>query len=216
MQALRSRKALVLILAALVTLAGTASIATAHGGNDAQIHSCVTKVGGVVRIIPATSSCIALTEDPLDWNIQGIQGPAGPTGRRGAPGPQGPAGPPGPPGPIGPAGPRGVAGPAGPIGPAGPAGPSGPAGSPGPTGPTGPSGLAKVHVVSENVPFSAGTANRRVSCPAGELAIGGGFFMNTGDQVFQSAPEGNPPTAWVVGKNGGANSVFIYVLCAAP
>src|ERR1041385_9129186 len=109
----------------------------------------------------------------------------------------------------------GATGAAGPTGPTGPIGPTGPAGPTGPTGPQGASGVANLHVVSQNVSFPSGTANREVDCPSGEHATGGGFLMNTGDVPFQSSPNLSA-TGWIVGKNGSANSVIIYVVCAAP
>lgn len=49
----------------------------AHGGDDAQIHSCVKSDSGNVRIVGADEACKE-NEEALDWNIQGEQGPSGP------------------------------------------------------------------------------------------------------------------------------------------
>lgn len=87
-----SRRLPVGILAVTIGLAGTTTIALAHGGGTSKIHSCVTKIGGVVRIVEASNNCL-LTESPLDWNAQGPAGPQGAVGSRGPAGPQGPQGP---------------------------------------------------------------------------------------------------------------------------
>jgi hypothetical protein len=73
-------------IGALVALGllGTATWASAHGGDLGLIHACVT-TSGQLRIVGANESC-AGSESPVDWNIQGASGPAGPQG------PQGPAG----------------------------------------------------------------------------------------------------------------------------
>jgi hypothetical protein len=80
------------------------TVASAHGGDTALIHSCVHKSNGNVRIVGADDSCHANTETALDWNAEGAGGPAGPQG------PIGPEGPAGPEGPVGPAGPAGLSG----------------------------------------------------------------------------------------------------------
>ena len=76
---------------------GTATFAAAHGGAAGQVHACVTKIGGLVRIVDSSNTCL-LTESPLDWGLQGPPGPQGPVGAQGPAGTQGPAGPQGVPG----------------------------------------------------------------------------------------------------------------------
>lgn len=144
-----------LLVTGLVVLT-SAAVAQAHGGYAAKIHSCVTKVGGTVRVVDATNTCL-LTESPLDWNVQGAAGPMGPQG------PAGPAGSGGAPGP------KGDTGPAGPGGPAGPAGPTGPAG-----------GVRGAHEVFVLSPHDANDKYKDVRCPAGEVATGGGYNIETG------------------------------------
>ena len=186
--------------AGVLTVAGTAAIASASVP-DAQgvIHGCYDRQSGQVRIVDTETGtpkgCVK-SERTVDWNH---------TGPRGAVGPQGPQG---PQGPVGPQGAQGVQGPQGEPGIQGLKGDKGDQGVPGP------SGLARVHTVSANVPFSSGTVNRQLFCPSGEIALSGGFLANTGDQVFESAPVAS--NGWAVGKNGVANSVFMYVVCAAP
>lgn len=187
-------------VAGLVTATGLVAVASAAvPDGQGVIHACYDNQSGQTRIIDTetgTPKGCGKTETRVEWNHTG---PVGPTGPQGAVGPQGSIG---PTGAIGPQGPAGATGPQGAVGPQGS------------TGPQGPSGLARVHTVSQNVSFTSGTSNRRIFCPTGEVRLSGGFLMNTGDAVFQSAPE--DPNGWVVGKNGAANSVFIYVVCAAP
>src|SRR5687767_11877572 len=54
------------ILIIMMFLVGTTTFALAHGGGANKIHSCVTKIGGVVRIVEPSNNCL-LTESPLDW-----------------------------------------------------------------------------------------------------------------------------------------------------
>ena len=125
----------------------------------------------------------------------------------------------------------------GPVGPQGPVGPTGAVGPQGLTGATGrtwlsgagraaghgqvhrdPRACACTHTVSANVrlPFGA-AANRQSPVRPARWPQGGEFLdRDTGDQVFQSSPTLRTPTGWVVGKNGAANNVTIYVICAAP
>lgn len=123
---------------------------------------------------------------------EGPVGPQGPAGVAGATGPTGPAGADGPAGPTGPAGPAGATGPQGPAGAQGPAGPQGEAGAagapglPGAQGPAGPAGPAggllgyeQVQVMNEpafpTVNMNATAPSVIAWCPAGKVAVGGGF-----------------------------------------
>ena len=111
------------------------------------------------------------------------------------------------------------------MGPMGPAGPIGPQGPPGPAGPPGPSGVVGVHVVTatdsesgNNEPISA-----TAECPAGEVAVGGGYNVSTTGNapnvvVSQSVPLGtNPPTGWIAsGETTNSSATFTitaYALC---
>jgi hypothetical protein len=107
---------------------------------------------------------------------QGLAGVAGPQGERGLAGAQGEAGAIGPQGPAGPqgqAGPQGVAGAQGPAGVQGPLGPIGPAG---PQGAAGVSGLEVIVSALTTVSINGNqTTTLMAACPAGKVAIGGGF-----------------------------------------
>ncbi|MFI8183863.1 hypothetical protein ACIF70_25550 [Actinacidiphila glaucinigra] len=116
---------------------------------------------------------------------------------------------PGIPGPPGPQGPAGPAGPPGQTGPAGPAGPQGPAGPPGTGG-----GLSGAHTLVAT--FTADGADHTLSCPAGELAIGGGFQV-TRATIVTSVPFANPSTGWTVNAVPAGlapNTVTVVVACA--
>jgi hypothetical protein len=76
----------------------------------------------------------------------------------------------------------------GPPGPAGPAGPQGPQGD---VGPAGPSGVSGYEIVTHQEFLAPGTfANVHVECPAGKKVLGGGFDIETPDdvKVFSSEP----------------------------
>ena len=77
--------------ATYANVAATAALFIAVGGgavafadDPAVIHACVAKPGepgaGKVTILQPGASCNAATQDPLDWNQQGIQGVQGPAG----------------------------------------------------------------------------------------------------------------------------------------
>ena len=70
----------------------TATVASAHGGGTATVHACVSKLGGLIRIVEPSNQCL-FTESPLDWGVAGPQGPAGVPGAAGVQGPAGPQGP---------------------------------------------------------------------------------------------------------------------------
>jgi hypothetical protein len=67
---MRVRGVAILAVGGILTGAG---IASAHGGDTSQIHSCVTR-NGLLRVVEATAQC-PKGETPLDWNIQGPPGP---------------------------------------------------------------------------------------------------------------------------------------------
>jgi hypothetical protein len=56
------------------------------------VSACVQRVSGVVRILPAGTTCHP-GEYPVEWNVTGPQGPKGDKGDAGAPGAPGPQGP---------------------------------------------------------------------------------------------------------------------------
>ena len=134
--------------------------------------------------------------------VPGAAGPTGPAGPQGLLGPQGAAGatglpgPQGTPGVAGPAGPQGVAGPVGASGPMGPMGPFGPMGPAGPQGDPGVSGYEIVVSPLTTVSINGNqTTALTASCPAGKIAIGGGFDYSgnvapvTPVASFPSAPD---------------------------
>jgi hypothetical protein len=70
--------------------AGIITVANAHGGDPAKVHSCYVTTPspgnnpplGSVRIVKATETCKP-NETALDWNAQGLAGPPGPPGSGG-------------------------------------------------------------------------------------------------------------------------------------
>jgi Collagen triple helix repeat (20 copies) len=137
------------------------------------------------------------------------------SGQAGTPGPAGPAGPMGDTGAIGPAGPAGAVGPAGPKGDTGAQGAVGPAGAAGAAGPTGPAGATGARGASfvgtdfvVSAPTDTAPQDRAVTatCPAGEVATGGGGTVvpispaNPVAFIYQSTPTNpsNGPTGWIV------------------
>ncbi|GAA1712331.1 hypothetical protein GCM10009745_70630 [Kribbella yunnanensis] len=80
------------VVAALVIstamVAGTLSVASAIGGPDTKIYACKGNTTGLLRVVPAGTSCLP-TESRMDWDQKGEKGDIGPAGPRG---PQGPAG----------------------------------------------------------------------------------------------------------------------------
>jgi hypothetical protein len=182
------------VMASVLTLTGATAIAEAHGGDTSQVHACVSKASGAVRIVDAGADCRS-TEQPLDWNVAGRTGPQGD---------EGPAGPQGEPGPAGPEGPAGPAGPEGPEGPAGPAG-----------------GVGGAHSVFRLSPFDTLDKIVDVRCPAGEVATGGGFNVAPDANlprpavvVSQSLPvtELGVPVGWRVGAFKVAPSTTPWTL----
>jgi hypothetical protein len=128
--------------------------------------------------------------------FQGLTGVSGPTGPQGATGLQGT---PGVPGAIGPPGPPGAQGSTGADG---PTGPQGKTGAQGPAGPAGSPAVINAPQTIESSPQQETGQDRTedVSCPAGELAIGGGGEIVTDDdlspkpQLLASQPAGSQTT----------------------
>ena len=92
-------KWLVVLNIVLISLMSV-TLVSAHGGNTALIHACVSNSSGEIKIVGANANCPS-NYRALDWNIQGLAGQQGPIG---------PAGPIGPVGPVGPIGPQGLQG----------------------------------------------------------------------------------------------------------
>ena len=191
-QKLLSPKLLLAINVVLISLVSV-TLVSAHGGNTALIHACVSNTSGEIKIVGANANC-PNNYRALDWNIQG---PAGQQGAQGQPGPMGPVG---PVGPVGPAGPVGQVGPVGPIGPQGLQGERGLQGEQGPQGLPGPAGISGLEIVTAY----SGTQNTDIiyvyaECPAGKQVLGGGFSTagnNLGITVAENGPVDS--SRWIV------------------
>jgi hypothetical protein len=149
-------------LGAGAALAISAGAAYAAGGNADVIYACKLNHAGTIRVIDPSHSGLTgkctRAETQISWNRQG---PAGAAGATGATGPQGPKGDTGPQGPKGDTGAQG------------PKGDTGPQGAPGTPGT---SGLAGIHIISASAQSGPNTVlNGVLNCPAGQIAIGGGF-----------------------------------------
>lgn len=136
---------------------------------------------------------MGLPGPPGSPGADGLQGPTGPQGQAG------PAGPPGADGAQGPAGPVGLQGPLGPPGLQGPQGLSGMNGAQGAAGPPGPpgqpaSGWQLVEVIGSRVNQNV-TQTVIAPCPAGKLALGGGWVTTAIVRIWiidsSPAPDGS-------------------------
>jgi hypothetical protein len=155
----------------------TAGVAHAAAGGANVISACKLDHAGTIRVIDPSRSGAAghctRAETPISWNQQG------PAGAMGATGPQGPKG------DTGAAGAMGQTGATGPQGPKGDTGPQGPKGDTGPQGAPGINGLAGIHIITASAQSGPNTIiNGVLNCPAGQIAIGGGFT---------TVPPGAPP-----------------------
>lgn len=157
--------------------------AAAHGGDAGQIHACVHKSNGHVRIVGASVACTD-NETAVDWNQLGSAGPTGPQGPAGATGP---------------------AGPVGATGPAGAVGATGLQGDPGATGVQGAPGVSGWEMVGQfydNVVAPAfGTIAGDVLCSPGKKVLGGGTELFPNDPVPQivlisTRPANSLGTGW--------------------
>jgi collagen triple helix repeat protein len=120
---------------------------------------------------------------------------------------------------------RGPRGPQGPTGAQGPSGATGATGAKGATGAQGPAGVANVYRSTLAISLPAnGTIRLNPLCNTGDLATGGGYFLNGGGatavEVFSNAPDTdlnvqNPP-GWDIGiHNTTATALtgFAYAVC---
>lgn len=96
------------------------------------------------------------------------------------------------------------------------------------SGGSGGGGLNGVEVVTVQGPVINSEVTNRdrqtATCPAGKLAISGGFqvfradnSIATGDPMTASFPVGNPPTAWTTGVillDDDIASLTVYAVCA--
>ena len=161
---------------------------------------------------------------------QGEVGPAGPAGPTGGVGPQGEVGPAGATGAIGPKGDTGATGPKGDTGATGATGAQGPMGPQGLMGPLGPQGLPGIsgfqiagNSATVSVPGNS-TTTLAATCPAGKIAITGGYDSSTGGGTFAVSPVASYPSApdtWrVTLRVSGISSAVVvtlrvYAICAA-
>ena len=203
-QKLLSSKWLVVLNVVLISLVSV-TLVSAHGGNTALIHACVSNSSGEIKIVGANANCPS-NYRALDWNIQGPAGQQGPIG------------------PAGPIGPVGPVGPVGPIGPQGLQGEQGPQGEPGPQGLQGiqgPAGISGLEIVSVN----SGTREEAIldviaECPLGKKVLGGGY--TTAGYNLNITVSGNAPFfdyGWGVhaAQNDLTNrawSVQVFAICA--
>jgi hypothetical protein len=88
------------VLFGTVGAAVATTIVSSVVGPDGIVHACRGKHTGLLRAVPAATTCLSW-EEPLEWNEQGPPGPAGAPGADGSPGPPGPPGEPGAAGPPG-------------------------------------------------------------------------------------------------------------------
>ena len=193
-----------LAVGALVGVAGlgAAGIAMASiPGGGGVINGCYNSTNGSLRVIDSSAGDACKTgETAIQWNQVGPQGPAGPAG------PQGPTGP---------------EGPAGPAGPQGPEGPQGPVGATGPQGPAGVSGVSTHLGDKVDVPRDFGAHTSIARCPAGQVALSGGWYGGRSITIVNSLPDTS--SSWLVNAynndyniqyGGGTESVQAWVVCA--
>ena len=206
------RMLLAALALALVFSAGSALI-VAGSDQGTTFYACLKKNGMLQDVTTSgPPDCKSKNEQLVSWNAQGPQGlpgepgPAGAQGEQGTqgePGPQGEQGVQGEPGPQGLPGQPGPSGPPGPPGVPGPVGPPGQPGQPGPQGPPGAAGVSGVEFVThqisvdQNVPWIIVLA----SCPAGKVALGGGYTHTPSPliQVTASDPMIDPATRMPIG-----------------
>lgn len=115
-------------------------------------------------------------------------------------------------------------GPEGSDGPTGPTGPQGETGAAGAPGPVGPAGLSGVEVVSTTLtPIAAGNiVSSQAVCPAGKVAIGGGFRSGNATNLLNlyaaaSYPDPNIHQWWhvsIYNPTGATASATLYAICA--
>jgi len=106
-----------------------------------------------------------------------------------------------------------------PGGAAGPAGPQGPKGDKGDKGDPGPASISGYAVATGNtVTIAPGATDHSIaSCPAGKLALSGGYSSTVALEPQYLTPYGNTGVAWYVGaRNATAQSATMtaYVICA--
>jgi Collagen triple helix repeat (20 copies) len=193
---LARRKRLTAVAACILTVvvgSGVALAVTSVG----SINACYVKASGALRVIDASVTQCQKGENSLAW----AQTPA--------PGPKGDAGAAGSKGDLGDQGIQGPKGDTGVIGFQGSDGPQGP------QGPPGNHGYVTVWGDEHSLP-PLGAVRGDVACPAGKVAVGGGFMVDSAsvEESEQTAYLGG----WEVTARGGATggSFMPVVVCGKP
>ncbi len=201
-------------VALLALSLGSAVIASGHDSGTTY-YACLTKNGTLTGVnTDGPTNC--KQDTAVTWSQTGPMGPAGPQGEQGLQGEvgpkgdtsqqglQGPAGDVGPQGATGAQGDSGAQGIQGPAGPMGDTGASGPAGATGPQGLQGASGVTGLEWVSESITYGFLDAFMTVeaNCPAGQVALAGGFDKDSYDtKIARSMPilnQAGVATGWRV------------------
>jgi hypothetical protein len=192
-----SRKALVLGVAGLATLAAVGVGYAAVPGGDGVIHGCYQKPGllaneGALRVIDTDKGQACRSNElAVEWNQKGAKGDVGPQGPKGDPGPQGPKGDPGT------------------------QGEPGPKGDTGPQGPPGAAGDVRGYTTVKTLERESDIAVAH--CPPGTKVIGGGGAAGVGAVIAASAPN-DDGTAWTVVRDADPGpfkaAMAAYAICA--
>jgi hypothetical protein len=233
----------------LAVAAGPAVLVTAHEGvsGEALIHACIVPASGEVKIASSNPDATCRSNQIAEhWGGAGAQGPQGDTGEKGNKGPQGDTGEQGNRGPQGDTGETGAQGIQGPQGDTGEQGLQGPAGADGADGAqgiqgpqgdtgeqglqgaTGPAGSVGTVTVRSSTSGAAATGTREAIalCLTGEVAVGGGHFLNNATDNFiketlvidsRPFPSSGTPTGWEVDVRNLSSISYIvtaYAVCA--
>jgi len=110
----------------------------------------------------------------------------------------------------------GTAGPSGPAGPEGPQGPPGPAGPAGPVGPAGGFSGLEVETMTSGSIAVGGVSNMIVSCPAGKVAVAGGYDAGSGIEVRTFAPAAGTGVWWSGAGDPTGWAVFVTNHAGTP
>lgn len=101
----------------------------------------------------------------------------------------------------------------------GPQGATGPMGPQGPKGAAGPAGISATEIVTVTSQGSAGQKTTTAVCPAGDVALSGGFSaQGSVTESYRSDAAGDPTgdTGWTASQSSGnSGSLTVYVYCAA-
>jgi Collagen triple helix repeat (20 copies) len=193
---LARRKRLTAVAACIVAVvvgSGVALAVTSVG----SINACYVKASGALRVVDASVTQCQKGENSLTWAQTPAPGPKGDAGAAGAKGDPGDAGAQGPKGDTGVIGFQGSDGPRG------------------PQGPPGSHGYVFVWGDEHDLP-PLGAVQADVACPAGKVAVGGGFSIDSGS--IEESGESPYLTGWEVTARGGVTggSFMPVVVCGKP